>query len=382
MTGEEFRKAVGGLVKDKEGKYILERPDDFRQVMRHLRVIGRAIPYDKHVLTVGLKEFKKTVAVTGEGINDVDALGSADVGFAMGSGVSVAKEISDMILIDDNFQAVMNASMWGRNIYANVRKFVQFQLTVNFTTLIIVFLGACFKGTPTLSIVQLLWMNLIMDTFAALALGSEKPHPSIVKNPPFRENEPVITATMWRQIYGMTVYITAVMIVLYFFVDDMWDITYGNEDEFFLKDEEKNPLGKDKGWATQKCRVYTLLFNSFVFMHLFNEINCRKIGATQFNVFHNILPNWLFMLVVAGLAATQIAFVQYGGRFTQTYPLSPEEHAFSIIWGLSVFPVSAILKLTPASWTEKMPMAVDESKPIDPNDPALKMFNNVNTKVI
>ena len=371
LTGEEFRKAVGGLVKDQFGKLILERPQDFKLVIRHLKVVGRAVPYDKHVLATGLKEIGRTVAVTGEGINDVDALASADVGFAMGSGVSVAKDVADMILTDDNFEATMNAAMWGRNIYANVRKFTQFQLTVNFTTLILVFVGAVLKGTPTLNIVQLLWVNLIMDTFAAVALGSEKPHPSIIKNAPFKENEPIITVTMWRQIYGMTAYITAVMIVLFFFVDDMWGLTLVNSDPFFID-----------GVPSDKCVHYTLLFNTFVFMHLFNEINCRKIGATQFNVFHNILPNWQFMLVVGSLFAMQIVIVQYGGVLTGCAPLTADKHAFCVMIGASVLLVSAILKLTPASWTEKMPLAVDENKPIDENDPILKMYNKqANAKV-
>lgn len=126
MTGEEFRKAVGGLVKDQFGNLILERKEDFKSVVKYLKVLGRSVPYDKHVLTVGLKELGKTVAVTGEGINDVDALRAADVGFAMGSGVSVAKDVAGMIITNDNFEATMMAVMWGRNIYANVRKFIQF----------------------------------------------------------------------------------------------------------------------------------------------------------------------------------------------------------------------------------------------------------------
>lgn len=128
MVGEDFRKLVGGVRQemDAEGniKLVLERKEDFKAIARHLKVLARAVPYDKHVLVVGLKEINKTVAVTGEGINDVDALRAADVGFAMGSGVSVAKEAADMILISDNFEATMMAVMWGRNIYQNVRKFI------------------------------------------------------------------------------------------------------------------------------------------------------------------------------------------------------------------------------------------------------------------
>lgn len=113
-----------------------------------MKVLGRAVPYDKHIFAVGLKELGKTVAVTGEGINDVDALRAADVGFAMGSGVSVAKDVADMIITSDNFEATMMAVMWGRNIYQNVRKFIQFQLTANFSALIIVFIGCLTSESP------------------------------------------------------------------------------------------------------------------------------------------------------------------------------------------------------------------------------------------
>jgi magnesium-transporting ATPase (P-type) len=115
----------------------------------------------------------------------------------MGSGVSVAKDVADMIVISNNFESVMMAVLWGRNIYLNVRKFIQFQLTANFSCLILVFFGSLTKGC-FLTCVQLLWLNLIMDTFAAIALGSERPHPSIIKAPPVREGEPLLTATMWR----------------------------------------------------------------------------------------------------------------------------------------------------------------------------------------
>ena len=131
-----------------------------------------------------------------------------------------------------------------------------------------------------------------MDTFAAIALGSERPHPSIIKSPPVKENEPILTMIMWRQIYGMTAYIVTVMVILYFFVDNMWDIDYDNGDELFVD-----------GLPSNKCLVYTMLFNTFILMHLFNEINCRKIGATEFNMFHNILANWYFIAVVGGLFA-------------------------------------------------------------------------------
>ena len=189
------------VIDDKDGSVRMEitNKKEFQQIANRLRVLGRAIPYDKHLLVVGLRELGKTVAATGEGINDVDALRAADVGFAMGSGVSIAKDSSDMILTTDNFEATMNAVMWGRNIYQNVRRFVQFQVTVNFTALVVVFISAIIKGESCLTSIQLLWINLIMDTLAALALATERPHPSIIRNPPIkRGKDNIMTKAIWR----------------------------------------------------------------------------------------------------------------------------------------------------------------------------------------
>jgi Ca2+ transporting ATPase len=243
LSGEEFRAIVGQarqvMHDDGTTKHQLERREEFRNLItgkenrKPLKVIARATAYDKYLLVVGLRDLGRTVATIGEGLNDLDALQNADVGFAMGSGVSFAKDNSDMILVNDNFEATMNAVMWGRNIYQNVRRFIQFQVTVNLTTLLVVFLGAATKGESPFSIPQLLWINLIMDTFAAIALGSERPHPSIIRNPPVKEKDPLMTTTMWKQIYGMTLYIFFITTIMYFFVDNMWDIEYTNDMEVY-----------------------------------------------------------------------------------------------------------------------------------------------------
>ncbi len=138
-----------------------------------------------------------------------------------------------MILIEDNFEATMMAVMWGRNVYQNVRRFIQFQVTVNLSTMLFVVMGSATKGTSPLSINQLLWINLIMDTLAAIALGSERPHPSIIRTPPVRQGEALLTPSMWKQIYGMTIYIFTISTIMYFFVDNMWDIEYLNSSEIY-----------------------------------------------------------------------------------------------------------------------------------------------------
>ena len=375
ITGEEFRYIVGSIrqefKEDGSIRHRLERIDEFRNLIngkegrKQLRVIARATSYDKYVLAVGLKELGRCVATIGEGLNDVDAIRTANVGFAMGSGVSIAKDNSDMILIEDNFEALTIGVMWGRNIYQNVRRFIQFQVTVNLSTLLFVLLGCATKGQSPLTTVQLLWINLIMDTLAALALGSEQPNPSIIKQAPVQEHDHLVTSTMLKQIYGMTIYIFFVSTILYFFVDNAWDIEYNNSDTMF----------DSNGYPTNKAVVYTMIFHSFVWMHIFNEFNCRKVGARQFNVFTDLLSNWMFLVVVAVIITIQTLLVQVFNQFAQTAPLTGKQHAYCILIGASTLLVSMLLKLLPASLNGKIPHLVDENK--QPNDDKLmSAFNN------
>lgn len=168
-----------------------------------MKVLARSTPEDKYMLVTGLKELNAVVAVTGDGTNDAPALKKADVGFAMGiTGTEVAKEASDIILLDDNFASIITAVKWGRNIYTNVRKFLQFQLTVNVVAMFIVFMGGVVVADPPLTAVQMLWVNLIMDTFAALALATEPPAETILEDPPYSRTELIVTPVMWRNIVG------------------------------------------------------------------------------------------------------------------------------------------------------------------------------------
>lgn len=184
MNGKDFREAIGGLSsKIVDGKSIdcVAKQEIFDKITAELRVLARSSPEDKYLLVTGLKEQQKVVAVTGDGTNDAPALAKADVGFAMGiSGTDVAKNACDIILTDDNFCSVLTAVKYGRNVYDNVRKFLQFQLTVNIVALFIVFAGSVIFADPPLTSVQMLWVNLIMDTFAALALATEPPNDELL----------------------------------------------------------------------------------------------------------------------------------------------------------------------------------------------------------
>jgi Ca2+ transporting ATPase len=214
MDGKTFRESCGGLVKmsdpDNDNGRLKEEIGNkatFRMVKDKLKVLARSTPEDKYMLVTGLKELGSVVAVTGDGTNDAPALKKADVGFAMGiTGTEVAKEASDIILLDDNFASIITAVKWGRNIYENVRKFLQFQLTVNVVAMFIVFLGGVALDDPPLTSVQMLWVNLIMDTCAALALATEPPSNYLLHRKPYSRTDLIVTPIMWRNIVGQAIF--------------------------------------------------------------------------------------------------------------------------------------------------------------------------------
>lgn len=204
-----------------------------------------------------------------------------------------------------------------------------------------------------------------MDTLAAIALGSERPHPNIIKNGPVSDRDPLITSSMLKQIYGMTLYIFMVSTILYFFLDDMWDLDYA---------QSGNLYDEDTGLATNKGIVYTMIFNSFVWMHIFNEFNCRKVGATQWNVFNGLITNWVFLVVVGAIIAIQFCLVQYCGKFVNTAPLTGQQHAYCILIGSTVLIISAVLKALPPQLTNKLPNFVNENQGAS-DDKLMSAFN-------
>jgi len=202
----------------------------FNKITKELKVLARSSPEDKYLLVTGLRDQEKVVAVTGDGTNDAPALAKADVGFSMGiSGTDVAKKASDIVLLDDNFCSILTAIKYGRNIYDNVRKFLQFQLTVNVVALFIVFAGSVIFAEETLTTVQMLWVNLIMDTFAALALATEPPKESLLDRPPQSKKEAIVDKNMWRNILGQSIYQIAWLLVLLLAGKTMFDLPYNND---------------------------------------------------------------------------------------------------------------------------------------------------------
>ncbi|XP_069612622.1 plasma membrane calcium-transporting ATPase 4-like isoform X2 [Ranitomeya imitator] len=296
LEGKEFNT----LIRNEKGEVEQEKLD---KVWPSLRVLARSSPTDKHTLVKGIidstvVEQRQVVAVTGDGTNDGPALKKADVGFAMGiAGTDVAKEASDIILTDDNFTSIVKAVMWGRNVYDSISKFLQFQLTVNVVAVIVAFTGACITQDSPLKAVQMLWVNLIMDTFASLALATEPPTESLLLRKPYGRNKPLISRTMMKNILGHAMYQLTIIFTLLFAGETFFDIDSGRNAPLHSPPSEH----------------YTIVFNTFVMMQLFNEINARKIHGER-NVFENIFRNPIFCAVVVGTFAAQIVIVEFGGK--------------------------------------------------------------------
>ncbi|KAM8756482.1 plasma membrane calcium-transporting ATPase 2-like isoform 4-T5 [Acanthopagrus schlegelii] len=296
MEGKEFNQQI----RNDKGEVEQERLD---KVWPKLRVLARSSPTDKHTLVKGIidstvGETRQVVAVTGDGTNDGPALKKADVGFAMGiAGTDVAKEASDIILTDDNFTSIVKAVMWGRNVYDSISKFLQFQLTVNVVAVIVAFTGACITQDSPLKAVQMLWVNLIMDTLASLALATEPPTESLLLRKPYGRDKPLISRTMMKNILGHAVYQLIIIFTLLFAGENFFDIDSGRNAPLHSPPSEH----------------YTIVFNVFVMMQLFNEINARKIHGER-NVFEGIYRNPIFCSVVLGTFALQIIIVQFGGK--------------------------------------------------------------------
>mmetsp|Transcript_19164 Transcript_19164/g.31364 ORF Transcript_19164/g.31364 Transcript_19164/m.31364 type:complete len:1035 (+) Transcript_19164:346-3450(+) len=338
MEGPEFRK-----LSEAQMDAILPR----------LQVLARSSPTDKFNLVHRLRVLGEVVAVTGDGTNDAPALKEADVGMAMGiSGTEVAKEASDVILMDDNFTSIVKAVMWGRCVYDNIRKFVQFQLTVNVVALVVAFISAVTEKGRPLKPIQLLWVNLIMDTMGALALGTEQPTRSLLKRRPYGRFEPFISRAMFKNIIGQSLFQLVVLFTL----------LYAGPDLFH---QESINYAASKGWDVSKVYyiekasgrvVNTVLFNTFVWCQIFNEINCRKLGQTEFNVFQGIFDNAIFGVVLLVTVVFQILIVQVAGPFFDTIPLSWQLWLICVGIASLSLPTGVIVRLIP-TWEPKPKVA-------------------------
>ncbi|KAG8264669.1 ATPase, Ca transporting, plasma membrane [Homalodisca vitripennis] len=233
------------------------------------------------------------------------------------AGTDVAKEASDIILTDDNFSSIVKAVMWGRNVYDSIAKFLQFQLTVNIVAVIVAFIGACAVQDSPLKAVQMLWVNLIMDTLASLALATEMPTPDLLLRKPYGRTKPLISRTMMKNILGQAIYQLGVVFALLFVGDKLLDI----------------PTGRNTKPGAEPSQHFTVIFNTFVMMTLFNEINARKIHG-QRNVFEGLFTNPIFYCIWIGTALSQVVIIQFGREAFSTKSLTMEQWGWCLFFGV------------------------------------------------
>ncbi len=308
------------------GAEFAEIPDaELPDRVKDLKIIARARPMDKKRLVEALQQNGEVVAVTGDGTNDAPALKAAQVGLSMGDGTSVAKEASDITIVDNSFASIGRAVMWGRSLYRNIQRFILFQMTVNVVACLIVSIGAFMGMQSPLTVTQMLWVNLIMDTFAAMALASLPPTASVMAEKPRRRKDFIINRFMWEDIIGVGLLFTVVLISIFYYF-------------------EHTPITSETGLCvmpmSEQSTGFTsyelsLFFTIFVFLQFWNMFNARAF-ATGRSAFHfNDCGGFLTIALL--IFAGQILIVTFGGRFFQVEPLRISD------WALIIFGTSPVL---------------------------------------
>ncbi|CAK4033987.1 Calcium-transporting ATPase 2 [Lecanosticta acicola] len=327
LEGPEFRK-----MSKSEQKAVIPK----------LQVLARSSPDDKRTLVKRLKEMGETVAVTGDGTNDAPALKAADVGFAMNiAGTEVAKEASDIILMDDNFTSIIKALMWGRAVNDAVRKFLQFQVTVNITAVLLAFISAVSNDDErsVLTAVQLLWINLIMDTMAALALATDPPTRAILDRKPDPKSAPLFSTSMWKMIIGQAIYQLVVTLVLYFAGAHI--LNYDAIDDPAEREHKTRQL-------------QTLVFNTFTWMQIFNALNNRRLD-NRFNVFEGIQNNMFFVGIFLIMVGGQTLIIFVGGWDAfQAEKQTGAQWGIALVLGVISLPIGVVVRLVPDELAERL----------------------------
>lgn len=303
--------------------------EEISNLYSRIKVIARALPKDKSRMVKILQNMDLIVGMTGDGINDAGALKTADVGFAMGSGTEVAKEASDIIILDDNIKSITKAILFGRTIFKSIRKFIIFQLTVNICAMLMAILGPIFDITTPVTVIQMLWINMIMDTLAGIAFASEPPLSEYMLEAPKTKDIPIINSYMFKEILFTGLYTSLLGI-------------------FFLK---SNFVYNFIRYSSDYRYLYTAYFAFFIFSALFNALNAR---TTRLNILANITKNKPFIFIFTGITIVQIYLIYYGGDLFRTYGLNIKELLFVVLLSLSVIPFDWLRKSLIKKETKKL----------------------------
>ncbi|RCK54815.1 Calcium-transporting ATPase 2 [Candida viswanathii] len=326
--------------------------EERNKIVPELRVLARSSPEDKRILVDTLRKAGDVVAVTGDGTNDAPALKLADVGFSMGiAGTEVAREASDIILMTDDFTDIVQAIKWGRTVSTSIKKFIQFQLTVNITACVLTFVSAVAssENQSVLTAVQLLWVNLIMDTLAALALATDKPDDSFLNRKPAGRTAPLISTSMWKMIIGQSVTQLVITFVLHF---------AGKQLFFPGKDHISNHTEK---------QLAALTFNTFVWLQFWKLVVTRKLDEADeittvrgritrenLDFFQHLFRNWYFIAIALIIGGFQVLIMFVGGAAFSIVRQTPGMWATAILCGFISIPVGLIIRIIPNVWVERV----------------------------
>jgi Ca2+ transporting ATPase len=309
-----------------------------------MRVMARSRPEDKYLLVTGLMNMRNVVAVTGDGTNDAPALSKADVGFGMNiAGTEVCKKAADIIIMDDSFNSVVKACMWGRNIYDNIRRFLQFQLTVNVNALLFTVIGAILLKESPLQAIQLLWVNMIMDSLASLALATELPVWSLLDRMPQRKDDFVVSRKMGKHILYMSLFQMVILFIFlfggeYMIPEPNEELRYNGPTRAWMNHEDSNFVLPGRLYGVDGVELYasvkenplfgigkddsrhmTFIFNLFIWLQIVNMIAARKI-QDELNICERFFANPAFLVIWVIIVAVNFLIIQFTGPFFSLHP--------------------------------------------------------------
>lgn len=294
--------------------------DEIKSKLPRIRIVARSLPSDKSRLVTIAQQAGYVVGMTGDGVNDAPALKKADVGFSMGSGTEIAKEASDIIILDDNFLSISKAILYGRTIFKSIRKFIILQLTSNFCALSLSILGPFIGVSTPVTVIQMLWINMVMDTLAGLAFSYEPALLEYMYEPPKKKTESIINKYMINQIVFTGLY-SSLLCILFLKLPIFYNLyRKSGTDKYFM----------------------TAFFALLIFIDVFNAFNAR---THRLNILSNLKKNKVFMLIIVFIVAMQIVMIYYGGSVFRTSGLTLKELIITIILAFSVVPVDNIRKL-------------------------------------
>ena len=290
---------------------------DLMKIIPNLKVVARSLPQDKSRLVRVSQQMNLVVGMTGDGVNDAPALKKANVGFAFGSGTEVTKEASDIVILDNNFLSIARAVLFGRTIFKSIRKFIIFQLTINLCALLISIIGPFININTPITVIQMLWINMVMDTLAGLAFSFEPPLLEYMEEKPKKKKEGIINKYMVTEIVITGLYTTILFII---FLKTIFIRNLFNNTNSFL----------------------TAFFALFIFSSIFNLFNAH---TSRINILSNLSKNKMFIIIVALIVIIQVLLIYYGGNMFRCTPLSPLEFIITIILSFSVVPVDILRKI-------------------------------------